>query len=220
MAVYDENILKNPFYLALEKHRPDLSSRVAELHGIVSAHVHICHHWKCCSSSYIPSKSECGLRVDDWNDERIYLLDRISHVFVHVTVVSSHAVRKYVWTDSSMLCDVRRSDDNGSVCLKVILKFKTMLKWILLLKMIEWAVFQADKMNMWCKSLYDHRLFCCGYQLVSDFIWPAASCLWPDQFNLFSNQEIKIEVFLVRFTHFKWLTFKELIWLIITQFYS
>lgn len=36
MAVYDENLLKNPFYLALEKQRPDLCSRVAELHGIVS----------------------------------------------------------------------------------------------------------------------------------------------------------------------------------------
>ncbi|XP_047245850.1 ankyrin repeat domain-containing protein 27 isoform X3 [Girardinichthys multiradiatus] len=34
MAVYDENILKNPFYLALEKQRPDLSSRVADFHGI------------------------------------------------------------------------------------------------------------------------------------------------------------------------------------------
>lgn len=36
MAVYDENILKNPFYVALEKQRPDLCSRVAELHGVVS----------------------------------------------------------------------------------------------------------------------------------------------------------------------------------------
>ncbi|XP_037306293.2 ankyrin repeat domain-containing protein 27 isoform X2 [Pungitius pungitius] len=35
MALYDENILKNPFYSALEKQRPDLCSRVAELHGIV-----------------------------------------------------------------------------------------------------------------------------------------------------------------------------------------
>ncbi|KAA0724150.1 Ankyrin repeat domain-containing protein 27 [Triplophysa tibetana] len=35
MAVYDENILKNPFYLALEKRRPDLCSRVAELRGII-----------------------------------------------------------------------------------------------------------------------------------------------------------------------------------------
>ncbi|XP_034033197.1 ankyrin repeat domain-containing protein 27 [Thalassophryne amazonica] len=35
MAVYDENILKNPFYLALEKQRPDLCSQVAELHGVV-----------------------------------------------------------------------------------------------------------------------------------------------------------------------------------------
>ncbi|XP_028970971.2 ankyrin repeat domain-containing protein 27 isoform X3 [Esox lucius] len=35
MAVYDENLQKNPFYLALEKQRPDLCSRVAELHGII-----------------------------------------------------------------------------------------------------------------------------------------------------------------------------------------
>uniref|UniRef100_A0A3B4BHC3 VPS9 domain-containing protein n=1 Tax=Periophthalmus magnuspinnatus TaxID=409849 RepID=A0A3B4BHC3_9GOBI len=35
MAVYDENILKNPFYLSLEKQRADLCSRVAQLHGIV-----------------------------------------------------------------------------------------------------------------------------------------------------------------------------------------
>ncbi|XP_023646129.1 ankyrin repeat domain-containing protein 27 isoform X2 [Paramormyrops kingsleyae] len=35
MAVYDENVQKNPFYLELEKQRPDLCSKVAELHGIV-----------------------------------------------------------------------------------------------------------------------------------------------------------------------------------------
>ncbi|KAM6252787.1 ankyrin repeat domain-containing protein 27 isoform 1-T1 [Porphyrio hochstetteri] len=35
MAMYDEDILKNPFYLAIQKRRPDLCSRVAELHGIV-----------------------------------------------------------------------------------------------------------------------------------------------------------------------------------------
>ncbi|XP_017341418.1 ankyrin repeat domain-containing protein 27 isoform X2 [Ictalurus punctatus] len=35
MAVYDEDILKNPFYLSLEKQRPDLCNRVAEVHGIV-----------------------------------------------------------------------------------------------------------------------------------------------------------------------------------------
>ncbi|XP_051546305.1 ankyrin repeat domain-containing protein 27-like isoform X3 [Myxocyprinus asiaticus] len=35
MAMYDENILKNPFYLHLEKLRPDLFNRVAELHGII-----------------------------------------------------------------------------------------------------------------------------------------------------------------------------------------
>uniref|UniRef100_A0A8C6K2T2 Uncharacterized protein n=1 Tax=Melopsittacus undulatus TaxID=13146 RepID=A0A8C6K2T2_MELUD len=35
MAMYDEDILKNPFYLAIQKQRPDLCSKVAEFHGIV-----------------------------------------------------------------------------------------------------------------------------------------------------------------------------------------
>lgn len=35
MAVYDEDILKNPFYLAIQKRRPDLYSKVAEVHGII-----------------------------------------------------------------------------------------------------------------------------------------------------------------------------------------
>ncbi|XP_061532932.1 ankyrin repeat domain-containing protein 27 isoform X2 [Phycodurus eques] len=35
MAAYDENIAKNPFFVALEKLRPDLCDRVAQLHGIV-----------------------------------------------------------------------------------------------------------------------------------------------------------------------------------------
>ncbi|NXU48575.1 ANR27 protein, partial [Turnix velox] len=35
MAMYDEDILKNPFYLAIQKRRPDLCSKVAELRGIV-----------------------------------------------------------------------------------------------------------------------------------------------------------------------------------------
>ncbi|XP_031421001.1 ankyrin repeat domain-containing protein 27 [Clupea harengus] len=35
MAVYDENLLRNPFYQALEKQRPDLCSHVAEVHGII-----------------------------------------------------------------------------------------------------------------------------------------------------------------------------------------
>ncbi|XP_068812341.1 ankyrin repeat domain-containing protein 27 isoform X5 [Struthio camelus] len=35
MAMYDEDILKNPFYLAIQKRRPDLCSKVAEFHGIV-----------------------------------------------------------------------------------------------------------------------------------------------------------------------------------------
>uniref|UniRef100_UPI00398EA006 ankyrin repeat domain-containing protein 27 isoform X1 n=1 Tax=Pristiophorus japonicus TaxID=55135 RepID=UPI00398EA006 len=35
MAMYDEDISRNPFYLALQKQKPDTSNRVAELHGIV-----------------------------------------------------------------------------------------------------------------------------------------------------------------------------------------
>lgn len=37
MALYDEDLLKNPFYLALQKWRPDLCNKVAQTHGIVSA---------------------------------------------------------------------------------------------------------------------------------------------------------------------------------------
>lgn len=35
MAMYDEDISRNPFYLALQKQKPNASNRVAELHGIV-----------------------------------------------------------------------------------------------------------------------------------------------------------------------------------------
>lgn len=35
MAVYDEDILKNPFYLSIQKQQPDLFNQVADLHGIV-----------------------------------------------------------------------------------------------------------------------------------------------------------------------------------------
>lgn len=52
MAVYDENILKNPFYLALEKQRPDLCSRVAELHGIVSPTSSLLFIWILFTSCY------------------------------------------------------------------------------------------------------------------------------------------------------------------------
>ncbi|XP_077067659.1 ankyrin repeat domain-containing protein 27 isoform X2 [Siphateles boraxobius] len=56
MAVYDENILKNPFYLALEKHRPDLSTRVAELHGIILV--------PCCGS--LPTASFTAAQFDEY----------------------------------------------------------------------------------------------------------------------------------------------------------
>ncbi|XP_018515994.1 ankyrin repeat domain-containing protein 27 isoform X2 [Lates calcarifer] len=75
MAVYDENILKNPFYLALEKQRPDLCSRVAELHGIVLV--------PCCGSlnassfsdsqfdSYVLQPAEDGYHTMDGKEVRI-----------------------------------------------------------------------------------------------------------------------------------------------------
>uniref|UniRef100_A0A673IG21 VPS9 domain-containing protein n=1 Tax=Sinocyclocheilus rhinocerous TaxID=307959 RepID=A0A673IG21_9TELE len=56
MAVYDENILKNPFYQALEKHRPDLCSRVAELHGIILV--------PCCGS--LPAASFTASQFDGY----------------------------------------------------------------------------------------------------------------------------------------------------------
>ncbi|XP_028304681.1 ankyrin repeat domain-containing protein 27 isoform X2 [Gouania willdenowi] len=78
MAVYDENILKNPFFLALEKQRPDLCSRVAELHGVVLV--------PCCGSltvssypdshfdSYVLQAVEDGYKTMDGKEVRI--LDR------------------------------------------------------------------------------------------------------------------------------------------------
>ena len=39
MALYDEDLLKNPFYLALQKWRPDLCNKVAQTRGIVSASI-------------------------------------------------------------------------------------------------------------------------------------------------------------------------------------
>uniref|UniRef100_A0A3Q0SSN2 Ankyrin repeat domain 27 n=1 Tax=Amphilophus citrinellus TaxID=61819 RepID=A0A3Q0SSN2_AMPCI len=75
MAVYDENILKNPFYLALEKQRPDLCTRVAELHGIVLV--------PCCGSltlssysdshfdSYVLQPVEDGYKTEDGKEVRI-----------------------------------------------------------------------------------------------------------------------------------------------------
>ncbi|XP_029908912.1 ankyrin repeat domain-containing protein 27 isoform X2 [Myripristis murdjan] len=75
MAVYDENILKNPFYLALERQRPDLCSRVAELHGIILV--------PCCGSlnlssftdsqfdSYILQPAQDGYQTVDGKEVRI-----------------------------------------------------------------------------------------------------------------------------------------------------
>ncbi|XP_074864593.1 ankyrin repeat domain-containing protein 27 isoform X2 [Carettochelys insculpta] len=35
MAMYDEDLLKNPFYVAIQKSRPDLCRKAAEFHGII-----------------------------------------------------------------------------------------------------------------------------------------------------------------------------------------
>uniref|UniRef100_A0A3Q3XF11 VPS9 domain-containing protein n=1 Tax=Mola mola TaxID=94237 RepID=A0A3Q3XF11_MOLML len=71
MAVYDENILKNPFYLALEKQRPDLCSQVAELHGILQVLVPCCGSLTVSSfsasqfDSYVLQPVEDGFRTVD-----------------------------------------------------------------------------------------------------------------------------------------------------------
>ncbi|XP_061630929.1 ankyrin repeat domain-containing protein 27 isoform X3 [Phyllopteryx taeniolatus] len=75
MAAYDENIAKNPFFVALEKLRPDLCDRVAQLHGIVLV--------PCCGSldgimvselhfdSYVLQPVEDGYRTADGREVRI-----------------------------------------------------------------------------------------------------------------------------------------------------
>lgn len=51
MADYDEDLLKNQFYVALEKRRPDLCSRAAEVRGVVSL---------CCWCGTLPSTGTLG----------------------------------------------------------------------------------------------------------------------------------------------------------------
>ncbi|XP_029951992.1 ankyrin repeat domain-containing protein 27-like [Salarias fasciatus] len=75
MALYDENILSNPFYLALEKQRPDLCGHVAQLHGIVLV--------PCCGSltlstysdshfdQYVLHPEEDGYKTADGKEVRI-----------------------------------------------------------------------------------------------------------------------------------------------------
>lgn len=43
MAVYDEDLLKNPFYLAMQKRHPDFFRKAAELRGIVSKRNGVLH---------------------------------------------------------------------------------------------------------------------------------------------------------------------------------
>ncbi|XP_049579319.1 ankyrin repeat domain-containing protein 27 isoform X3 [Syngnathus scovelli] len=75
MALYDENIAKNAFFVALEKLRPDLCERVARLHGIVLV--------PCCGSlegsvvselhfdSYVLHPVEDGYQTADEKEVRI-----------------------------------------------------------------------------------------------------------------------------------------------------
>nr|XP_017522677.2 ankyrin repeat domain-containing protein 27 isoform X2 [Manis javanica] len=53
MALYDEDLLKNPFYLALQKWRPDLCNKVAQIHGIMPpwSAVILSMLWGACLSS-------------------------------------------------------------------------------------------------------------------------------------------------------------------------
>ncbi|XP_061696597.1 ankyrin repeat domain-containing protein 27 isoform X6 [Syngnathoides biaculeatus] len=75
MATYDENIATNPFFVALEKLRPDLCDRVARLHGVVLV--------PCCGSldgrmvselhfdSYVLQPADDAYRTADGREVRI-----------------------------------------------------------------------------------------------------------------------------------------------------
>ncbi|XP_075045306.1 ankyrin repeat domain-containing protein 27 isoform X2 [Mixophyes fleayi] len=69
MAMYDEDISNNTFYLALQKQRPDLINKVAEVHGIVlvpckgslSSNVYTTDHFE----SYVLKPNERGFLTEN-----------------------------------------------------------------------------------------------------------------------------------------------------------
>ncbi|KAM4619223.1 ankyrin repeat domain-containing protein 27 isoform 2-T2 [Polymixia lowei] len=75
MAVYDENLLTNPFYQALESQRPDLCHRVAQLHGVVLVPCHgsltLNSYTAAQFDSYVLQPVEDGYQTLDGKDVRI-----------------------------------------------------------------------------------------------------------------------------------------------------
>ncbi|XP_062402897.1 ankyrin repeat domain-containing protein 27 [Sardina pilchardus] len=75
MAVYDENLLRNPFYQALEKQRPDLCSRVAEVHGIVlvpcQGSLHVSTYTAAQFEGYVLQPAEQGYQTLDGKEVSI-----------------------------------------------------------------------------------------------------------------------------------------------------
>ncbi|KAM8945997.1 ankyrin repeat domain-containing protein 27 [Pelodytes ibericus] len=69
MAMYDEDILNNPFYLAIHKQRPHLVNKVAEVHGIVlvpcrGSLSHISYS-TCPFDSYVLIPTDSGFQTED-----------------------------------------------------------------------------------------------------------------------------------------------------------
>ncbi|KAE8608961.1 hypothetical protein XENTR_v10011676 [Xenopus tropicalis] len=75
MAMYDEDILNNPFYLAIQKQRPDLIDKVAEAHGIVlvpcKGSVSNILNSTCPFDSYILKPTEGGFETE--NGKEIFI---------------------------------------------------------------------------------------------------------------------------------------------------
>ncbi|XP_018113522.1 ankyrin repeat domain-containing protein 27 isoform X2 [Xenopus laevis] len=75
MAMYDEDILNNPFYLAIQKQRPDLVDKVAVAHGIVlvpcKGSVSNILNSACPFESYILKPTEGGFETE--NGKEIFI---------------------------------------------------------------------------------------------------------------------------------------------------
>ncbi|KAM4614481.1 ankyrin repeat domain-containing protein 27 [Discoglossus pictus] len=75
MAMYDEDILNNPFYLAIQKQRPDLIDKVAEVHGIVlvpcKGSLTSNFYTTCPFESYVLKPSDTGYKTE--NGKEIFI---------------------------------------------------------------------------------------------------------------------------------------------------
>ncbi|XP_068116788.1 ankyrin repeat domain-containing protein 27 isoform X2 [Hyperolius riggenbachi] len=79
MAMYDEDLLSNAFYLAIQKQRPDLIDKAAEVHGIIlvpckgslpSSSLSTCHF-----ESYVLKPNEGGFQTEDGKE--VYIQENL-----------------------------------------------------------------------------------------------------------------------------------------------